>query len=88
MNTKLTLSLDEMVIEKAKAYASERKISLSKMIESYLSLLVNNSNNNENKIVDSQIITPFVNSLAGVINLDESFDAKESYGNHILGKYK
>lgn len=33
MNTKLTLSLDKDVIEKAKEYAKEHQMSLSKMIE-------------------------------------------------------
>ena len=37
MDKKLTLSLNERVIEKAKVYAQNHKISLSRLIESYLS---------------------------------------------------
>jgi hypothetical protein len=36
MNAKLTLSLDQTVIERAKEYAKERQISLSKMVEELL----------------------------------------------------
>ncbi|MEM1121872.1 MAG: DUF6364 family protein, partial [Bacteroidota bacterium] len=36
MDKKLTLSLNESVIENAKIFAKKNKISLSKLIESYL----------------------------------------------------
>ena len=36
MDTKLTLKLDQEIIEKAKQYASEKKLSLSRLIENYL----------------------------------------------------
>jgi predicted HicB family RNase H-like nuclease len=39
MDTKLTLIADKEIIEKAKQYAKSQKISLSRLIESYLSSL-------------------------------------------------
>lgn len=36
MDSKLTLKLDQSVIEKAKIYAKAKKISVSKLIENYL----------------------------------------------------
>jgi hypothetical protein len=36
MNTKLTLSMDEQVIKKTKAYARSRRVSISRLVESYL----------------------------------------------------
>ncbi|RDC65762.1 hypothetical protein AHMF7616_04392 [Adhaeribacter pallidiroseus] len=36
MDTKLTLVLDKNIIERAKSYASTKKTSLSKLIETYL----------------------------------------------------
>jgi len=39
METKLILRLNDNVIERAKIYAKNQKISLSKMIESYLDSL-------------------------------------------------
>ncbi len=81
MNTKLTLSVDRRVIEKAKEYSKSRKISLSRLIESYLSSLT------ANKKLDIEI-TPLVESLSGVIKLDKDFDYKESYTDYLIDKYK
>lgn len=39
MNTKLSLSLDTELIEKAKTYAKSKKLSLSQLIENYLKKL-------------------------------------------------
>ena len=36
MDTKLTLKLNQEIIEKAKNYAAEKKLSLSRLIENYL----------------------------------------------------
>ena len=41
MDTKLTLKLDKIVIEKAKIYAAEHKHSVSFMMENYLKAVVN-----------------------------------------------
>jgi hypothetical protein len=79
METKLTIKLDGDIIENAKIYAKKRKTSLSKLIESYLSLLTTTNDNTE--------ITPLVKSLSGVITLPEDFDYKKEYKNHILNKY-
>jgi hypothetical protein len=79
METKLTIKLDGDIIENAKIYAKTRKTSLSKLIESYLSLLTTTNDNTE--------ITPLVKSLSGVITLPEDFDYKKEYKNHILNKY-
>jgi len=81
MNTKLTLNVDRRVIEKAKEYSKSRKISLSKLIESYLSSLTAN----KKRDID---ITPLVESLSGVINLEKDFDYKESYTDYLIEKYK
>jgi hypothetical protein len=43
MNTKLTLSIEEEIIIKAKAFAKDNGKSLSQLIENYLSALVNHS---------------------------------------------
>ena len=44
MNTKLTLSIDESIILKAKAFAKENGKSLSQLVENYLKILVKDSN--------------------------------------------
>jgi hypothetical protein len=81
MDTKLTLNLDQGVIEQAKEYAKSRKVSLSRLIESYLAALtVKKSNENE--------ITPLVKSLSGVITFDKDFEYKDRYTSYLIEKYK
>lgn len=81
MDKKLTLSLDKNIIESAKNYAKSNNISLSKLIESYLTALTKQKRNP----VD---ITPLVESLSGVISLDKDFDVKDSYSDYLIEKYK
>ncbi len=81
MDTKLTLNLNKDVIERAKDYAKSHKVSLSRLIESYLSSLTS-----KKKQVNE--ITPLVESLSGVIQLDKDFDYKESYTDYLIEKYK
>lgn len=81
MNTKLTLSINHLTIEKAKNYAKDNNISLSKMIESYLESLTNQKS-------EKQTITPLVESLSGIIDLPEDYDYKKEYGNYLTEKYK
>jgi hypothetical protein len=79
MDTKLTLKLNGAVIEQAKAYAKKKNTSLSKLIESYLGLLVAPN--------EKQEVTPLVKSLSGVLDLPEDFDNKANYRKHIVDKY-
>lgn len=81
MDKKLTLSLDKLIIEEAKLYAKSNKVSLSKLIESYLASLTN-KNKSETEI------TPLVKSLSGVISLDTSTDVKDDYTDYLIEKYK
>jgi hypothetical protein len=81
MDKKLTLSLNERVIEKAKLYAKEHQVSLSRLIESYLSSLIE-------KESEEIAITPLVESLSGVVSLPDEFDYKNDYSDYLLEKYK
>jgi hypothetical protein len=81
MDTKLTLNVDKSVIERAKEYAKSHKISLSKLIETYLASLTN-------KKSQETEITPLVESLTGVIELDKDFDYKNGYSDYLMEKYK
>lgn len=82
MDTKLTLRLSDNVIERAKIYARNHKISLSKMIESYLDSITTQ------KEEEKTSITPLVESLSGVIDLPSDFDYKKEYRDHLVEKYK
>lgn len=81
MDKKLTLSLDERVIEEAKIYAQHHQISLSRLIESYLNSLI------ENKPEDVPI-TPLVESISGVVHIPHDFDYKHDYTDYLLEKYQ
>lgn len=72
MNTKLTLTIEQDVIQKAKKYAKEKNRSLSDIIENYLKSLTQ-----ENKEVNKPKLTPIVKSLKGSFKMPEDFDYKE-----------
>jgi macrodomain Ter protein organizer (MatP/YcbG family) len=81
MDTKLTLKLEQSVIEKAKDYAKRQKTSLSRLIENYL-LDVTDEENPQEKI------TPLVRSLSGIIDLPDDYDHKKDYADYLAKKYK
>jgi len=80
MDTKLTVKLEQDIIEKAKEYAKSHNTSLSSLIENYLQKII--SNNKE------ETITPLVKSLSGIIKLPSNFNVKKEYTNFISDKYK
>lgn len=81
MDTKLTLKLDKDIINQAKRYAESKKISLSKLIESYLQLLTKEESSKEK-------ISPLVESLSGVIELPKNDEDKDNYADYLSQKYK
>lgn len=81
MDTKLTLKLNEDIIEKAKEYAKAKKTSLSDLIENYLQKLTDDKKSNKT-------ITPLVKSLSGVINLPKDYIDKKDYTDYLTNKYK
>lgn len=83
MDSKLTLRLSDNVIKRAKIYAREHQISLSKLIETYLDSITK-QNDNKNIIE----ITPLVQSLSGVIDVPDDYDHRKEYREHIEEKYK
>ncbi|MGK7396453.1 MAG: DUF6364 family protein [Candidatus Cyclobacteriaceae bacterium M3_2C_046] len=82
METKLTLRLNSNVIERAKKYARSHKVSLSKMIESYLDSVT------KQKKEKKALLTPLVESLSGVVDLPDDFDYKKDYPDYLEKKYK
>ena len=79
MDSKLTLKLNESVIERAKQYAKENNISLSRMIESYLQAVTI-------KKKTKMEISPLVESLTGVIEL-EKINYRKDYTDFLSQKY-
>jgi hypothetical protein len=81
MDTKLTLKLNEDIIEKAKEYAKSKKTSLSALIENYLQNITADKKNKKR-------ITPLVKSLSGIIDLPKDYNHKKDYTDHLIRKYK
>ncbi|WP_026947899.1 DUF6364 family protein [Algoriphagus marincola] len=86
MDSKLTIRLSTDVIERAKKYASERKTSLSKLIETYLDGI---SQPKEEEEFDQSQISPLVKSLMGAAGpLPEDYDYKKEYRDYLEKKYQ
>ncbi len=82
MNTKLTLTIEQEVIERAKKYAKEKNRSLSDIIENYLKMLTRSEQ--KQKI---EKLNPIVNSLKGSFKIPENMDYKKELRNRLEEKY-
>ncbi len=82
METKLTLKLDESIIDLAKTYAHKRKKSLSRLVEDYFRGL----GMNEEK--DEADINPIVKELSGIISEKDLQGWELGYGNYLEQKYE
>jgi hypothetical protein len=80
MTTKLTLTIDDTVIDSAKKYAHKKGKSLSHIVENYLKSISAKGNNEPS-------VSPKVMKLMGVIKLPKDFDYKKELGNALLEKY-
>ena len=80
MTTKLTLTIEQGVIDSAKKYAQEKGKSLSNLVENYLKTI--SSSAVEHDAIDSK-----VKKLQGVIRLSDDFNYKENLRQSISKKY-
>ena len=71
MITKLTLTIEQTLIEKAKKYAKEKGRSLSDIVENYFKVIVK-----EKGIVKSEL-TPITDSLRGSFKIPKNFEYKK-----------
>lgn len=78
MTTKLTLSLNKSVIERAKKYAKTNNQSLSQIIESYLEKITSQ---------DPEFGDAELDALRGIISLPEDFDLKKESRNLRIKKH-
>ncbi|MDQ0478122.1 DUF6364 family protein [Chryseobacterium sp. MDT2-18] len=84
MDSKLTLKLNESVIKRAKKYASNKHLSLSRLIENYLDSLTNEQN-------DDFEISPFVKSISSGKSIPADLDEKtlrKDYTEYLRQKYQ
>jgi len=80
MNTKLTLNIDKNIINKAKSYALNQHISLSKLVEEYLKSLSSSSN-------DKLVVAPITKELSNIIKNKTKINYKNSIEDYLISKH-
>ena len=81
MNTKLTLTIEQSIIEKAKKYANDKGKSLSSIIENYLKAITKDESVGEVKL------TPIVKSLKGSFRAPRNLNYKKELSKRLTEKY-
>ena len=79
MQTKLTLRIDEELVNQAKSYANKRGKSVSQIVAGYFSVL------EEKPVIEKPELTSLVRSLKG--SLKEAKVGKEDYHKYLEEKY-
>ena len=80
MNTKLTLSVEKRVVQKAKRYARNRKKSLSEIVTTYLDYI-------SSQPTEQQDIDPEVLEASGDISPQQIPDLKDAKFQYLKEKY-
>ena len=80
MTTKLTLTVEKTIIEKAKSYAKETGRSLSELIESYLESITKEN-------WDDKQISPRLRKIVGSVKLPKNFDEEKELYNYLEKKH-
>ena len=81
MNKKLTLSLDESIINKAKKYANNHKESVSQLVENYFRVITSNTESPKPRIAS------LIKELTGTINVPPDFDYKKAKYEYLKEKH-
>jgi len=79
MSTKLTLTIEKTVIEKAKAYAKSTGRSLSELVEDQLE-----------KLIEAEVahpVSPGLKKIIGSVQLPADFDERKELQNYYEEKY-
>lgn len=84
MKTKLTLTIEDRVIKKAKIYAQKRNQSLSGLIENYLKVLTMAEHN---KSLNFNELSPKLNALRGSFKMPKDFNYKEELEKTLSEKF-
>jgi hypothetical protein len=74
--SKLTLSVDEKVVKRAKRFAEKRGTSVSRLVEQFLDILARPPRAEDD--------TPMLRQLRGILKRGD----REDYRRHLLEKYR
>jgi formiminotetrahydrofolate cyclodeaminase len=79
MTTKLTLTIEKSIIERAKSYAKNNGKSLSELIENYLDTITKESGETKP--------SPKLKKLVGVVKLPKNFDEEKELRSYLEKKH-
>jgi len=79
MTTKLTLTVEKSIIERAKVYAKNTGRSLSELIETYLEGITKDSGD--------QSLSPKLKKIVGAVKLPKNFDEGKELRAYLKKKY-
>ena len=79
MTTKLTLSVEKSIIERAKSYAKNSGRSLSELIENYLETITKESG--------EERLSPKLNKIVGSVKLPKNFDQEKELRTYFESKH-
>ncbi len=79
MSTKLTLTVDKLVIERAKSYAKHTGRSLSELVESYLETIIQEDKEEQ--------LSPKLKKIVGAVKLPKNFDEKKELRAYLEKKH-
>lgn len=72
MNTQLTLSIEQNIAQFAHEYATDKKQTLSELVENYFKLIAT-----QRKQLKTEELHPRVQKLRGILTTEPEFDAKK-----------
>lgn len=79
MTTKLTLTVEKSIIERAKSYAKNTGRSLSELIENYLQTITQESGEDQ--------LSPKLKKIVGAVKLPKNFDEKKELRSYLEKKH-
>ena len=79
MTTKLTLTVEKSVIERAKSYAKGTGRSLSELIENYLDTVTRDEGKKE--------LSPKLKKIVGAVKLPKDFDEEKELRSYLEDKH-
>lgn len=79
MSTKLTLTVEKSIIERAKVYAKNTGRSLSELIENYLTILTQEK--------DEAKLSPKLKKIVGSVKLPSNFDDDKELRSYLEEKH-
>jgi formiminotetrahydrofolate cyclodeaminase len=79
MKTKLTLTVEKSIIERAKLYAKNKGRSLSEIVENYLDTITQDN--------CTEPISPKLKKIVGAVKLPKNFDAEKELRSYLENKH-